>query len=219
MNINDYILKEIKALSLTDTVNKAQELCANYPISHFPVVQGNRLIGCFAESDIRTIEDTDSLLKEHIHVFHHFFVSEKTTFLDLVSLFANNDCNLIPVLDKQQFYIGYYDLSDVLDLFSSTPFLHRDNETLVISKDINDFSMSEVAQIVESNNSKLLGLYISDENSNFVQITLKVSSTEINEIIQTFRRYDYNVITEHEDDFYLEELKDRANYLKKYLDM
>ena len=28
-----------------------------------------------------------------------------------------------------------------------------------------------------------------------------------------------NVITKHEDDSYLEELKDRADYLKKYLDM
>ena len=219
MNINDYILKEIKALSLNDTVKKAQDLCANYPISHIPIVEENKLIGCFAEGDIRTIENSNDILKDYNHLISHFFVTEKTPFLDLVALFANNDSNLIPVLDKQHSYIGYYELSDVLDLFTASPFLHRDNETLVISKETNDFSMSQIAQIIESNNSKLLGLYISDESSSFVQITLKVSSTEINEIIQTFRRYDYNVITEHEDDFYIEELKDRANYLKKYLDM
>ena len=219
MNINDYILKEIKALSLNDTVKKAQELCANYPISHFPVVENNKLIGCFAEGDIRTIENTNQPLKDFIHLFNHFFVTQKTALLDLVSLFANNDCNLIPVLDEHHFYMGYYDLSDVLDLFAASPFLQRDNETLVISKAENDFSVSEIAQIVETNKAKLLGLYISHENANFVQITLKISSTQINEIIQSFRRYDYTVITEHEDDFYLEELKDRANYLKKYLDI
>ena len=219
MNINDYILEEIKALSIKDTVQEAQELCKNYAISHFPVIENDKLVGCFAEGDIRTIEDTNKQLEEFIHLFNHFFVTEKTPFLDLITLFANNDSNLIPVLNKQHFYIGYYELSDVLELFAASPFLHRDNETLVISKTENDYSMSQIAQIVESNKSKLLGIYISDKSNDSVQITLKISSTEINEIIQTFRRYDYTVLTEHEDDFYLEELKDRANYLKKYLDL
>lgn len=219
MNINDYILKEIKALSLSSTVKKAQEYCENYPISHITVVENGKLIGCFAESDIRTIENPASQLKEFTHLFHHFFATEKTPFLDLVALFANNDSNLIPILNQQHFYIGYYDLSDILDLFADSPFLHRDNETLIISIAKNDFSMSQIAQIIESNKAKLLGLYISHESTNYVQVTLKVSSNEMNEIIQTFRRYNYTVITEHEDDFYLEELKERANYLKIYLDM
>ncbi|PHO00040.1 acetoin utilization protein acuB, partial [Rhodobacteraceae bacterium 4F10] len=68
-------------------------------------------------------------------------------------------------------------------------------------------------------NGKLLGAYISSENINSIEVTLKIVSEEINEIIQTFRRYGYNVITQHKDDFYLEELKDRAAYLRKYLDM
>ena len=219
MNINDYILKEIKALSLNDTVKKAQELCENYPISHFPIIENNKLIGCFSESDIRTIENPNDLLKEYADLLQCFFATENTHLLDLIALFADNDCSLIPVLNQQKAYIGYYDLVDILDVFTSSPFLHRDNETLIVSKTINDFSISQVAQIVESNKAKLLGLYISQETKDDIQITLKISSNELNEIIQTFRRYDYTVISEHQDDFYLEELKDRANYLKKYLDM
>ena len=219
MNINDYILKEIKALSLNDTVKKAQQSCENYPISHFPIVDDHKLIGCFAESDIRTIENLDTKLNEKMHLFQHFFATENTSLLDLIALFAANDCNLIPVLNQQKAYIGYYELADILDVFSNSPFLHRDNETLIISKTKNDFSMSQVSQIVENNKARLLGMYISDETSNDIHATLKISSNEINEIIQTFRRYDYTVISEHIDDFYLEELKDRANYLKKYLDM
>jgi len=219
MNINDYILEEIKTLAINDTVKKAQERCENYPISHFPVVEDNKLIGCFSESDIRTINDTNSLLKEHTYLLAHFFATKNTPLLDLIALFADNDCNLIPVLSEDKKYIGYYELADILDVFADSPFLHRDNETLVVAKNTNDFSMSEVAQIVESNNAKLLGLYISHQTNKDIQITLKISSNEVNEIIQTFRRYDYTVMSEHEDDFYLEELKDRANYLKKYLDM
>ena len=42
---------------------------------------------------------------------------------------------------------------------------------------------------------------------------------DINEIIQTFRRYNYTVISEHKDDFYLQDLKERSDYLQKYLNM
>jgi hypothetical protein len=79
--------------------------------------------------------------------------------------------------------------------------------------------MSEVTQIVESYSGSLLGLYISEKKNGFVQLTLKIVSEEINEIMHTFRRYDYKVISIHENDIYLEDLKNRSDYLQKYLEM
>ncbi|CAL2095215.1 CBS domain-containing protein [Tenacibaculum sp. 190524A02b] len=219
MNINDFILNEIKELSLTHTVGCAQEVFENLPITHIPVVKNKKLVGCLPESDIQTIDDKKGYLKDYDYLLDHFYTHEKATLLDLVTLFADNDCNLIPVLDKDLNYIGYYELGDILDAFADSPFLHLESETLIIRKNKNDHSMSEISQIVESNKGKLLGMYISHEGPDKMQVTLKVASNEINEIIQTFRRYDYDVVTQHEDDFYLEELKDRARYLRKYLDM
>lgn len=219
MNINDYILKEIKALSLSCSVKKVQQNCKNYPLSHFPVVHNNKLVGCVAESDMRTIEDKENSLNEFSHLFHHFFATVDTTLLDLIALFADNDCNLMPVVDKKLDYIGYYELSDILDVYADTPFMHRNNETLIVETSKADFSMSQVSQIVESNNGKLLGLYVSHETADMIQITLKITTEDLNDIIQTFRRYDYIIITESENDEFLEELKDRADYLRKYLDM
>lgn len=219
MNINDFILKEIKALTLNSSVGSAQQTCKNLPITHIPIVENGRLIGCLPESDIQTIESKNEKLNDYSYLLDLFYTNEKATLLDLVVLFANNDCNLIPVLNKEMSYIGYYELSDILDAFADSPFLHNESDTLIIKKNKSDYSMSQIAQIVETNNSKLLGLYISSENQDNISVTLKIIANEINEVIQTFRRYDYDVVTQHEDDFYLEELKDRANYLKKYLDM
>ena len=219
MNVNDFILKEIKALTLKSTVKSALKVCENLPITHIPIVENGKLIGCLPESDVHTIENKEHSLSEYSYLLDHFYSNEKTTLLDLIVLFADNDCNLIPVLNKEMNYVGYYELSDILDAFADSPFLHNESETLIIEKNKNDTSMGEIAQIVETNGAKLLGLYTSSENQDNIQVTLKIITEEINEIIQTFRRYDYNVITKHEDDFYLEELKDRASYLRKYLDM
>ncbi len=219
MNINDYIIKDIKALTLDNSIYDARLICEDFTISHIPIVENDKLIGCFAETDIRTIENLDEKLENHRFLLQRFFTDEKATILELISLFADNDCNIIPVLDKDKNYIGYYDLSDILDVFADSPFLHRDSESLVVEKNKKDFSMSQVAQIVESNGAKLLGLYVSNEMIDVVQVTLKIQTLVMNEIIQTFRRYDYDIVTQHIDDEYLEQLKERADYFKKYLEI
>ena len=219
MNINDYILKEIKAFHLKDSVKKAQKLFKNYPITHFPVVENDKLLGSFAEDDIQTLENKEEELVAHSYLLNSFFADEKATVLELLKIFADNNTTIIPVLNKEKNYIGYYDLCDVLDVFSTSPFMIEESETLIIEKLELDYSMGEVSQIVEANGGKLLGVYISEKSNNFVQVTLKIVSDEINEIIQTFRRYDYKIVSNHENDIYLEDLKNRSDYLQKYLEM
>ena len=74
-------------------------------------------------------------------------------------------------------------------------------------------------KIVESNNGKLLGAFISKIEKDVAQITLKVGNSSLNDIMQTFRRYSYNIVLGHEEDTYLEGLKERSDYLKRYLDI
>ncbi|WP_298763269.1 CBS domain-containing protein [uncultured Polaribacter sp.] len=219
MNITDYILNEIKPLNLKIKVNDAKKIFDNFPITHFPVIENGKLLGSFAEDDIHTIENKGTELVAYNHLLNTFFADEKATILELLKIFADNDSNIIPVLDKEKNYMGYYDLCDVLDVFSTSPFMIEHSETLIIEKYESDYSMSQISQIVESNDGKLLGLYLSQRKDNNVQITLKIVAKDINEIMHTFRRYDYKIISTHENDIYLEDLKNRSDYLQKYLEM
>jgi hypothetical protein len=79
--------------------------------------------------------------------------------------------------------------------------------------------MSQITQIVESNNGKLLGLFISESDVTSVEVTLKITLGAMNEIIQTFRRYNYEIISEHQEDNYINNLKERSEYLDKYLNI
>ena len=219
MNLQEYILNEIRGLSLDHSVKSAQKLFESFPITHIPVVQNGQLLGCISEGDIQTLEDNSVPISEYSHLVDYFSVGEKATVLELITLFADNDCNIMPVLNKDKQYLGYFELSDILDIFSNSPFLHSNGVEIVAEKSEKEYSSSEVTQIVESNNGKVMGLYISNQTSDTTQVTVKVSSEDINEIIQTFRRYNYNIISQYEDDFYLQDLKDRSEYLQKYLDM
>jgi CBS domain-containing protein len=219
MNMNEYILEEIKPLHPKDAVKSAQKLFKNYPITHFPVIENNKFVGSFGEDDIQTIENKEDEIDTYAHLLHSFYADEKATVIELLKIFADNDTNIIPVINQFKDYIGYFDLRDVLDVFSTSPFMLEESETLIIEKQKNDYSMSQIVQIIESNGGKLLGIYISAKQLDMIQVTLKIISKEINEIMQTLRRYDYKIISIHENDLYLEDLKNRSGYLQKYIEM
>ncbi|WP_088323682.1 CBS domain-containing protein [Polaribacter tangerinus] len=219
MEITAQILNEIKPLKQSNSLEDAKELFANYPITHFPMVENHRFLGCFAEQDIQTLEESNSLITNYNHLLNVFFTDEKASILEVLKIFADNDTNILPVLDATKNYKGYYDLNDILDLFATSPFLAENSETILVEKLETDFSMSEIAQIIESNNSKVLGIYVSEKKENTVQITIKTITKDVQEIVHSFRRYDYKIISSHEDDVYLEDLKNRSQYLQKYLEM
>lgn len=216
MNTTPYILSDLKALSPKDSVAKAVQIFRNQQISHLPIVDGNNLIGLISESDIHAIE-TDTLLKDSSHLFDLFFAFENTDVLELLKRFTINESNILPVLDNEHEYIGYFEVNDILELCYNTPFLSEQGLTLIIEKGAKDFSFSEISQIVESNKARLLGVFITENRNDVIQIGVKFYSDEINEVIQSFRRYNYKVITQHKDDYFLETLKERSDYLRKYL--
>jgi CBS domain-containing protein len=216
--ITDYLNNNIKPLTVLDPVTEAQDLFAEYPFSHFPVLENGIYIGSAVAEDIELM-DIEKTVGDARYQFERFFVRNTNIWLDVLEVFARNETNVVPVLDKDNHYLGYYEITDIIKFFHETPFLKEEGGILVVEKPITGYSMSEVAQIVESNNGRLLGCFISEANLEKVQITLKISLGGLSEIIQTFRRYNYDIISEHQEDAYMNILKDRSDYLDKYLNI
>jgi CBS domain-containing protein len=218
IEITDFLNTNIKALRTTDTVTDAQDLFAEYPFSHFPVLENGIYIGCVGSEDVELM-DIDKTMEDARFTMERFFTRDTAIWLDVLEVFAKNETNLVPVLNAENKYLGYYEITDIIKFFSESPFLKEEGGILIVEKGITDYSMSQVTQIVESNNGRLLGVFISEANLQKVQITLKISLGGLSEIIQTFRRYNYDIISEHQEDTYLNTLKDRSDYLDKYLNI
>lgn len=216
--ITDFINNDIKPLRITDTAADAQDLFADYTFSHFPVLEEGVYIGAARAEDIE-LEDIDKTMADLRFGFDRFFVRDTALWLDVLEVFAKNETNLLPVLNKDNKYLGYYEITDIITFFHETPFLKESGGIIVVEKGINEYSISQAAQIVESNNGRLLGLFISEASIDKVQITIKISLGGMSDILQTFRRYNYEIITEHQEDEYLNTLKDRSDYLDKYLNI
>ena len=217
-SIESYINNDIKPIKNTDSVADAQDLFVDFPYSHFPVTEEGVYIGCVGRDAVEFLK-SEAILNESRFNFERFFVRSSVLWLDVLEVFAKSDTNLVPVLDDKNNYLGYYELEDVIRFLQETPFLKEEGGTIILKKEVDQFSMSQVAQIVESNNAKVLGLFISDIANKKVEITLKISQSGMNDIIQTFRRYEYEIVSEHQEDSYLNSLKERSDYLDKYLNI
>lgn len=218
IEINDYINNDYKPLAIEDTIASVQDFFADANFTHFPVIDERIYLGSIQAEDAETY-DIAKNISDYRFNLEGFFVRTDMVWLDVLEVFARNHTNILPVLTPENAYVGYYEIQDIIRFFNETPFLKEQGEIIVVEKGILDYSMSEVVQIVEGNGAKLLGSFISTSTSQDVQITLKITAGSVNEINQTFRRYGYSIISESQEDSYLSNLKERSDYLDKYLNI
>jgi Mg/Co/Ni transporter MgtE len=216
--IKEYINTDFKAINSNDSIMVVQDFFHELTFSHFPVIDEGVYLGCIALDDIETF-DSDKKVSDYRYALEGFYARASDIWLDVLEVFAKNHTNVVPVLDDNNQYVGYYELEDIIKFFHETPFLKEAGGIIIVKKPVLDYSMSQITQIVESNNGKLLGLFISEADVQSVQITMKISLGAMNDIIQTFRRYNYEIISEHQEDNYINNLKERSDYLDKYLNI
>lgn len=218
MYIQDQIINSVPVFEVSETLKEVIQFFEETTYSHVAVTENGTFLGLLSEMDLACFEPEKSI-EEFRYEMENFSVTKETAWLDVLEMFARNEANVLPVLDEAQLVLGYYDLEDIVGVFIDTPFFKEPGAILVISTGIKDYSFSEIAQIVESNNARLLGAFITDSENDVVQITLKIGTQNMNEVAQTFRRYNYTIIFGNSDDQFLEDLKQRSDYLEKYLNV
>jgi Mg/Co/Ni transporter MgtE len=216
--LSEYINNDLKPISVNDLLVTVQDFFMDVPYTHFPVLENEVYLGCISAVDAETF-DMNKKVSDYRYAFEGFFVRNNMVWLDVLEVFARNNSNIVPILNENNQYIGYYQITDVIKFLNETPFLKETGGIIVVEKAAIDYSMSQIAQIVESNNGKLLGLFVSEANNDKVQITVKTTLGGMNDIIQTFRRYNYEIVSEHNEDNYINNLKERSEYLDKYLNI
>jgi Mg/Co/Ni transporter MgtE len=218
MDITNYITNDFKAINIQESMVKVKDFFDDVNYTHFPVLEDGIYIGSISAQDSETFDD-EKKIADYKYTLETFFTRSDALWLEVLEVFAKNHSNLIPVLDNDNNYVGYYEIDDIMTFFHQTTFLKEQGRIIKIKKGIVDYSMSQIAQIVESNNGKLLGLFVSESDANTIEVTLKISLGAINEIIQTFRRYNYEITSEHQEDDYINNLKERSDYLDRYLNI
>ncbi len=192
MNALQLISEEIPPLTHTDTGEKALRLMEEFKVSHLPVLKNGNFVGVISESDILdklNMDDSLDVLFDHLPMPYVF---QNAHIYEVLAKIAEHKLSVIPILDNNEKYIGCSSIYHIATLIANTGSIKENGGIIVLEVNSVDYSMAQIAQIVEGNNAKILSSYImSPSDSNKLEVTLKINRVELTSIIRTFERYDY----------------------------
>jgi CBS domain-containing protein len=209
----------IPALKTSDTGTQALQWMEIARVSHLPIVNDKELLGIISDSDIYDLNTPDEAIGNHPLSLELVYVLEDQHIFEIVDKVARYKLTLIPVLNHKNEYIGVISLHDLLIGLAKVTNIETNGAILVLEMNIRDYSLSEIARIIESEDAKILSVYVSsNEDSTKIDVTIKVNQNDLSRIIASLNRFNYiikNTFLDNSDldQFYRDRLDSLFNFL------
>ncbi len=217
----DLISEVIPSLKTSDPGQTALNWMEIFRISHLPIVNNQDFLGLISDADIYDMNQPDEPIGNHTLTLFKPYVTTEQHIFEVIGLAARLKLSVVPVLDNKNHYKGVITTSDLIRHMAGLSSMDQPGGIIVLELIERDYSLSQIAQIVEGNNVKVLSMYItSPPESTKLEVTLKVNTSDLASVIRTFERYNYEVKTwvssnDSMDQFYSE----RFDLLMKYLNI
>jgi predicted transcriptional regulator len=220
MKAFELITHEIPPLRPSDPVGRALEWMAEFKVGHLPVVDGKRLLGTVKDSQLVERNDLNLPVGDLVADFDLTVAGAEQHVFDVVQLFGERNLSIVPVVDDQYLFQGTITEHDALDCLVKLTNIAEPGSIVVLELNTNDYSLFEIARLVEGNDMKILGVTteILDDPLK-MQVTIKIDQEDISPVLQTFDRYDYVVRSSHKGSDHHEYTQDRYEELMRFLNM
>jgi acetoin utilization protein AcuB len=216
----DIITDEVPPLKTSDTGVKALQWMEEFKVSHLPIVNNVDLLGVISDIDIFDLNTPEEPLGAHNISLIRPFVDRGEHIFEVIKTLSNQKLTLIPVVDDKQHYLGVITMKSIMDGIAQMASVTEPGAIIVLELNYNDYSLVEIAQIVETNGAKILSSYITSIKDEVkLELTLKINTLDLTRIIQTFHRYNYTIkASVHKSDFD-DDVQDRYDQLMNFLDI
>jgi len=220
MIAEELISNEIPPLKTSDTGLKALGWMEEFKISHLPIVNHTDFLGMVSEEDIINYNAPEEALGSYQLSLAQPFVRSTQHIYEVIKLVADLNLTVIPVLDHDQKYLGLITVRDLVQNLATLSSIKDPGGILVLEVNERDYSLSQIAQIVESNDCKVLSCYVNTiPDSMLMNVVIKVNRTDLRNVIATFTRYNYTIKGSFMETGANDDMKDRFDLLMNYLDM
>jgi hypothetical protein len=157
-----------------------------------------------------TDENSTELIFKSVTPERHLF--------DVMKLIVDSNLTVVPVVDQHNKYLGLITLENIVKHFAETVAITQPGGILVLEMNPRDYSLAEIARLVESENTKILSCFLSSPyGDERIELTLKLSRQDLKHVIATLSRFGYEVKSSFYESEYLDDLKSRYDALMKYL--
>ena len=221
MQAADFIHPLIPSILISDPVGSALKKMESLELTTLPVVEGGIFLGF--------VEDEILLEQEHLDVQIAQVELECATcwvyadqhFYDLIRVATEHQAKWVAVQDREQHYLGVVPTQDALTAYADNFSINSQGSVLAISLQMNDFQLSEIARLVESENCKILSCLLNTDpmDSQSIELTLKLDKPDSRHVKATLLRFGYQVKDYAQEEVGQSTDEERIGNLFRFLDI
>ncbi|WP_448137745.1 CBS domain-containing protein [Sphingobacterium siyangense] len=220
MLISQFLSNADFSIQNADSIQQALEKLQDMLCKELVVLNGDDYIGMVNETILLDAEDEDaplSSIKINTAPIQLKFNQHPYDALVMITVYNST---IIPVLDQDNKYIGVSTQLDILKAISSIQSQNESGAIIVLAIGLHDFSLSQIAHLVESDNCRILNCStkINLESDN-IEVTLKVDKSNINALLNSFLRHNYLVLETHNTIAAFDDTADRYQQLMNYINI
>lgn len=220
MLAKQFIKDIIPPLKQSDTGLKALGWMEEFRISQLPIINGKEFVGLITEEDILNCNDTGQPISQCQLSFIRPFIFEHQHIYDAIKLIGEYKIGIVPVINEQKEYLGVITAQEIMENFSCISAIQNPGGILTLDLNIHDYSMTQIANIIESDNVSILSSYISSPaDATKLELTLKLNKSDLSRIVASFERYNYTVRASETQSEYSDDLKNRFDSFMNYLNI
>lgn len=221
MQAYEFINNLIPPLKLNDKVKMALNWMEEIRTDQLPVVDNGRFLG-FVTEDLIFSMNNASLPISNIELDSPAcFVYLDKHIYDVIKVASENHSNMVAVVDREYNYLGVVTMEDAIGAFANSLSIQSQGAVLVLSMFMTDYSLYEIARVIESENAKILSSFISNDplDDSKIKLTLKLDRTEMRHIKATLERFGYKILDHYQEEEGVSGEQERIGNLLRFLEL
>lgn len=220
MLMPELIHNSIQPLRPTDPVQVALDRFEDFRVAHLPVVDIDHYVGMVSEEQMLAADTNLTVGDVMGKMSHGPKFNPERHILDSLPLFALFRISLLPVVTEHGIYLGCLYANEILNHFGGIESFSIPGGVVVLNVNKSDYHLTELAHLVESDNAKILALFVQQSSDpNYLDITLRISKSDLTRLIETLKRYDYTVKHIFHESRFDEDMRGRYESFIKYLNI
>ena len=219
MIAKELISNEVSALRTSDTGEETITMMSIFHVKHLPIVNDTQFLGLISEEDVLS-NNMEEPIGSYALSLAKPFCKDTDHIFEAMSKMARHKLTVIPVIDQDENYLGLITQDDLIQFYAQTFSFAEPGSIVVISTPRPNYSLAELSRIIEAENAQILSTMLSEEEgTNNVLVTLKLNRNEIQNILASLERFDYEIKASFAEIEYVDGLKDRYDLLMNYLNV
>lgn len=220
MHAIDLITADIPPLRPHDDVSRALDWMEEFKVSHLPVVENRRLVGLVKDQDLVDRNEARAMVNGVMDSVEIPFARGGEHIYAVMKLFSERGLTVVPVLDDMGMYLGAITEHEALKRLTQVTNIHEPGSIVVLEMNQHDYSLHEIARLVESNDGKVLSVYTRTlPDSTRIEVTLKINREDISDVLRSFERYEYFVKTTYQGSKLHDDLRGRYDELMRFINL